>query len=286
MTTRERYLRNHERIKSRAIARILNKQKASFVAHLETQKKSFEKKAQQDEIEFIIEVWIATIASEIPDYLNHVLPGVMIEWAKEPIKRYREFLPSGYSLSFDIETSPASNYLRDLKDLMLSERNGSILKTTRDELRHILEQWVSEWLSYSEIASRIKGVDPFVFSATRAKTIAINEVGRAYWWANHQPGVDLSSQWYVLEKEWATSHDEKVRPEHAQNEAQWWISFESHFSWTGDDYAPSNVDFNCRCTSVHKIVAIKKGLMRWDVRGMATIDIKKLFQKVRSKNTL
>ncbi len=285
MNSRERYLKNHERIKARAIARIFTSQKKSFCAFLDTQKKNFQIK-QGEDIEFVVDVWIATIASEIPDYLNHVLPGVMIEGAREPIKRYRELLPSGYSLAFDIETSQASNYLRDMTDLMLSEKNGSILKTTKDELRHILEQGVAEWMSYSQIADQIRGVDPFVFSQTRAKVIAINEVGRAYWWANHQPGRDLVSEWYVLEKEWTTSHDEKVRPEHAQNEAQWWIPFESSFSWTGDQYAPSSTDFNCRCTSVHKVVAIKKWLMLWDVRWMAFTSIKSLFDRVRSKNSL
>lgn len=59
----------------------------------------------------------------------------MNQGAKNPIKRYKDLLPSNYSLSFDIETSPAEKYLRDLNDLMLSQRDGSILKTTRDRLR-------------------------------------------------------------------------------------------------------------------------------------------------------
>ncbi len=143
MTTRERYLRNHERIKARAIARILSKQKASFCDHLEMQKKSIQYK-QGEDIDFIVEVWIAVIASEIPDYLDHVLPGVMIEGARAPIKKYADLLPSGYSLAFDIDASPASNYLRDMRNLMLSERNGSILLTTKNELRTILSQGVQE----------------------------------------------------------------------------------------------------------------------------------------------
>lgn len=256
MTTRERYLRNHERIKARKLVSILSKQKESFCMHLESKKKSFSLK-QGEDIEYVVDVWIATIASEIPDYLNYVLPGVMIEGAKEPIKRYKKELPHGYSLAFDIDSSPASEYLASMSDLMLSTRNGSILLTTRDELRNILSQGVKEGLSYTEIASQIRGTDPFVFSKTRAKLIAVNEVGRAYGWANHEPWRILSAD-YIMEKEWNTSGDEKVRPEHAQNGSDGWIPFESTFSGTGDDYAPSTVDFNCRCTSVHRIVGKKE----------------------------
>lgn len=284
MTTRERYLRNHERIKARAIARILSKQKASFCDHLETQKKSLQYK-QWEDIEFIVEVWIATIASEIPDYLDHVLPGVMIEGAREPIKRYAELLPSWYSLAFDIDASPASNYLRDMRNLMLSEKNGSILLTTKKELITLLSNGVQEWLSYGEIAKQIRGTDPFVFSKTRAKLIAINEVWRAYGWANHEPWRELTKDGYVLVKRWATSRDEKVRDTHAQNARDGDIPFDNNFSGTGDEYAPSSHDVNCRCTSTHEIVGIQKWLMRWNVRWLSTLDIKKVFEKARSKKS-
>lgn len=285
MTTRERYLRNHERIKARAIARILSKQKASFCDHLETQKKSIQYK-QGEDIEFIVEVWLAIIASEIPDYLEHVLPWVMIEGARTPIKKYADLLPSGYSLAFDIDASPASNYIRDMRNLMLSERNGSILLTTKRELIDILSSGVQEWLSYGDIAKQIRGTDPFVFSKTRAKLIAINEVGRAYWWANHEPGRVLTKEGYVLVKRWATSRDEKVRDTHAQNARDGDIAFDKNFSGTGDEYAPSSHDVNCRCTSTHEIVGIQKWLMRWNVRGLSTLDIKKVFEKARSKKSL
>ena len=89
-------------------------------------------------------MWLAIIASEIPDYLDHVLPGVMIEGARAPIKKYADLLPSGYSLAFDIDASPASNYIRDMRNLMLSEKNGSILLTTKKELITLLSNGVQE----------------------------------------------------------------------------------------------------------------------------------------------
>lgn len=68
----------------------------------------------------------------------------MIEGARTPIKKYADLLPSGYSLAFDIDASPASNYIRDMRNLMLSERNGSILLTTKRELIDILSSGVQE----------------------------------------------------------------------------------------------------------------------------------------------
>lgn len=131
-------------------------------------------------------------------------------------------------------------------------------QTTRDELRSILSKWVAEGNSYGEIAKDIRSVDPFVFSKSRAKTIAVNEIGRAYGFANHEPGSELNRQGYVLKKIWATSEDDKVRPEHTQNEAEGFIDFEEAFSGTGDQYAPST-DINCRCTSTHQITWINDG---------------------------
>lgn len=57
-------------------------------------------------------------------------------------------------------------------------------------------------------------------------------------------------------KEWATSNDELVRPDHMENQEQGQIPLEDNFSGTGDEYAPSS-DFRCRCTSSTEIVGIK-----------------------------
>lgn len=83
-------------------------------------------------------------------------------------------------MAFDLPTSPASIYIRDLIDLNLSTRDGSTLKTTRDELRRIIADGLDDGKSYGQIAKEIREVDPFVFSKTRAKLISVNEIGRAY----------------------------------------------------------------------------------------------------------
>lgn len=95
MNKRERYLRNQERMKGRAIASILRKQKQDFVDFLEKKDKisSFYEK-KEPEIEATVDVFIATVVTQIPDYLSTSLPPIMKEGAREPISRYSELLPT------------------------------------------------------------------------------------------------------------------------------------------------------------------------------------------------
>jgi hypothetical protein len=139
----------------------------------------------------------------------------------------------------------------------LSQKQGSINKTTNDELRNIIASWIDEWYSYGQIAKQIRETDPFVFSKKRANLIAVQEVWQAYWFANFQPLKDMNEQyWFVFEKLWVTSHDPKVRKTHKENEAMGWIWIDELFI-TWDEYAPSK-DFRCRCYMKDRIVDLKK----------------------------
>ena len=142
-TNAERYINTHEKIKARAISAIFRKEKALFIEKLNTESKKFswEKKVSPDEF---IDPFLDEIAPDVPSYLLNVLPSIMNEGASEPIKRYKDLLPEDYTLAFDIETSPASKYLQELEDLMLSQNEGSILRTTRDELRVIMADGIDQ----------------------------------------------------------------------------------------------------------------------------------------------
>lgn len=283
MTKRERYIKNQEEIKTRAIYRIFQKQKKRLVEMLEKESKGFRLtvKGIDDDI---IDPFIDDTGEEIPEYLLEVLPKIMEEGAKEPIKRYKDLLPENYALVFNVDTEPATIYLANLYDLHLSQRQGSILRTTRDELRRIIGDGIREGLSYGEVAKQIIDEDPFVFSKSRAKMIAVNEIGRSYGWANHEPGKVLDDEGYVLEKSWQTSDDDKVRPTHTENENAGWIPFSDEFPGTGDEFGPSTNDINCRCTSTHKIVGIDDGKSIHRIeRGTPVQDIKKLFDFVKKR---
>lgn len=176
MTKRERYIKNQEAIKSKAIYKILQKHKGIFADMLEKEGKGYRlytEKAIEDDI---IDPFLDETMEDVPEYLLEVLPRIMEEGAKDPIKRYKDLLPENYALAFNVATEPATIYLQELQDLMLSQRQGSILKTTRDELRGIIKNGIAEGNSYGAIAKQIREVDPFVFSKARAKTIAVNEI--------------------------------------------------------------------------------------------------------------
>lgn len=266
-----KYLRNKRITTARAIYRMLKRWKSEFVVLLRKQEKKsafYEVKAD------FIDEFLKDIRPELPDFLKDELPTVMKKWAAPQIAKYKDVLPQGYSLAFDLPTSPASNHVRELVDLHLSVRDGSTLKTTRDELRRIVADGIDKWSSYSEIADQIEELDPFVFSASRAKLIAVNEVGRAYGFANFEPARVLSEN-YVMEKVWDTKWDALVREEHLQNEDDGWIPLDQPFSWTWDMFAPSE-DFNCRCTGSDRIVGIKT--------ADGIVEVKSLAEVIQRKN--
>jgi uncharacterized protein with gpF-like domain len=148
--------------------------------------------------------------------------------------------------------------MRDLKDLHLSQRDGSISKTLKEDLKKIIADGVQEGLSYSSIAKQIRETDPFIFSKSRAELIAVNEVGRAYGFGTHEPSrVLVEDEGYIMEKKWVSSNDDRVRKTHAENAQAGWIPFGSLFPGTGDEYAPSQKDIRCRCTSTSRIIGQK-----------------------------
>ncbi len=200
--------------------------KADFVALL---RKKDNKSAIWEKKEDFIDDFIGDIKKDLPDFLKDELPAVMKKGAAPKIAKYKKLLPEGYSLAFNLPTSPASKYVRDLVDLNLSTRTGSTLKTTRDELRRIVADGIDKGSSYSEIADQIEELDPFVFSASRAKLISVNEIGRAYGFADYEPARVLSEN-YVMEKAWDSSNDALVREEHLQNQNDGWIPMDQAFS--------------------------------------------------------
>ena len=85
MDKSERFLRNHERIKERAIFNLLSEQKKSFVELLERQENksaAFRELwhiLQQKSFEDDLDAWIKQVAPMIPNYLKKVLPNIMRE---------------------------------------------------------------------------------------------------------------------------------------------------------------------------------------------------------------
>lgn len=167
-----RYLRGQELIKTREMSRMFKRQKEQFATLLE----SFDKKSIHNELQAFID----QVNAEDVEYLLSVMPAVMKQGAKPEILKYKDQLPKGYALGFDLPTEPASIYLRNLEKLHLSDRDGSISKTTNDEIRNIIADGIDQGQSYSQVAKTVRETDTFVFSKTRANLIAVQEIGQAY----------------------------------------------------------------------------------------------------------
>ena len=241
------YITSQETLKTRDIYRILQKQKKSLVALLESLGSKSVKEPN------VTSQWETQTTPMIAEYLYTALPVVMVQASLPTIHQYKEQLPKGYKIGFDLPTDPAKKYLDNLKRLHLSNYKGSISATTNDEVKNIIAQWVGDGLSYGEIAKQIREIDPFIFSKARANLIAITEVGRAYGFAHYIPTQTMTEMWFVLEKQWITSHDARVRPTHQANESLDWIPLAQNFP-NGDEYAPSVIDIRCRCHHVTRII--------------------------------
>jgi hypothetical protein len=172
----KKYLRNQEKLKTRDLYRIFKRQKNELANLLESSNKSFQTKTTHDELQSYLD----SINQEDVEYLLTVLPRIMTQGAKPEIAKYKDLLPEGYTLSFKLPTDPASIYLRELEKLHLSEKDGSISKTTNDEVRKLIADGLDAGMSNNAIAKQIREVDPFVFSKSRAELISVQELGQAY----------------------------------------------------------------------------------------------------------
>lgn len=243
------YIRRQEKQKTRDLARLLRIQGLAVANALET----LDTKAFSWEKKGIVENALQLVLPIIPEYLLEVLPSIIKRGAKPTIDKYSKLLPEDYNITFNLPTSPASDYLRRNHELHLSDRQGSISKGTKDMVSALIASGIDEGKSYGEIANDIREGVAYPFSRARAKLIAVNEVWRAYGFGNMEPNKELAREWYVLVKKWNTSHDAKVRQSHIENWKQGWIPLEDNFL-NGDEYAPSVRDINCRCTMESRII--------------------------------
>jgi SPP1 gp7 family putative phage head morphogenesis protein len=120
--------------------------------------------------------------------------------------------------------------------------------TTSELVKSVIGRGLDEGQSYTQIAKGIRS--EFVdMSRARAQRIAVFETGKAYEAGNHEFALSLEDDGITMEEHWMTSHDEKVRPEHAANEAEGWVPMGHVFS-SGDTEPPT--DPGCRCYMIYR----------------------------------
>ncbi len=146
-------------------------------------------------------------------------------------------------LSFDLENPRAVAYAR----AHAAELIKGINETTREGLRRIIVAGLDEGASYGQIGKTISSLFDG-FSAKRAQTIAVYEVGEAYEQGNLDVADELRGSGVEMEKSWLTVKDSKVEtPICGANEAQGWIPLAQPFQ-SGHDRATGHLA--CRCTTL------------------------------------
>jgi hypothetical protein len=136
--------------------------------------------------------------------------------------------------AFDLEHPAAVDYLRRRG----AERVTAISDTTRTRLRTLLTQAASDGWGYDRTGREIRRLYRD-FSVTRARNIAVFELGSAYEAGNMLVARDLQDGGVPMEKSWLTVGDHKVRPDHRANQAQGWIPLDSSFQ-DGSDRPPAD----------------------------------------------
>lgn len=245
-----KYLDNQFVMFQRGIFRIFKSQLKEVIELLESMdQKWYETKGFMQRLENLLN----SFREQVPKYITDNLPKVIKRGFEETYKKYKKKLSWDYKLSFDLPTDSAVKYLSTNYALLLSDK--WLLKLTKEDLTRIIGDGISAGKSYGQIAKEIEEDIPFAFSKSRAKLIAVNEVWRAYWFGYFEPVKEMKKEWFDMEKQWITSHDSKVRPDHKANESEWWISIDKKWKATGDEYAPSHNDINCRCYMTTRIVS-------------------------------
>lgn len=179
---------------------------------------------------------------------------VMMKGARTAIGTYKL---GSIGISFNLANINAVRYMETLTGLHLSDRQGSISKTTKDRITDTISRGVTEGLSYNQMAREIEAFgEAGVFSRARASMIATNEIGKAYEFGNFVPVNDYQQRTgKQVKKYWRTQGDDKVTPECAANEdanGGHGLLLEEAFP-SGDKTAPRSSNPRCRCSTQYDI---------------------------------
>lgn len=137
-----------------------------------------------------------------------------------------------------------------------SARVTGITETTRAQLRTLLTRATAEGWSYGRTASAIRGQfegfagrRPQKHIRSRARLIAVQEVGDAYEAGSRLHADVLAEGGMAIEKSYLTVGDDRVSAACRGNQAAGWINLDAAFSG-GVQRPPQHVA--CRCTALYR----------------------------------
>src|SRR5258706_7911150 len=162
------------------------------------------------------------------------LDDQMIALIQEFVERGLTYGAQALIAQFDVDTvfslaNPrAVAYTENYATTMVKGLN----ETSKATLRDVLARGVDNGWSYDRVARAMRDVFN-TFSSTRAKLIAVTEMGNAYQEGNLIVARDLADSGLTIEKHWLTVGDDRVDPDCSANAKEKWIPVDNAFSSGG-----------------------------------------------------
>lgn len=228
---------------------VVNIEKLSF---FDTDEKYLylDSKTARDEIDVLMEGF-----PEEEEIAEAMRASAKTAWEQGGKLAYKDFNMGKYGIDFSLVNDDAVRYLDRLFDLNLSQRKGSIARTTRQRIINLLQEAAEGGQSYQETARKIRNQGKEgVFSQARGELIATRELGQAYGRGNKSK-IDefIKESGVIMQKEWITTEDAQVTPECRENQEMGWIDFDAHFA-SSDESAPRDDHPRCRCDTGYRTV--------------------------------
>ena len=184
------------------------------------------------------------VRQEAVDALAAVLLEAMVLGAGNLMAGLGLPVDDQFGISFSVNNPAAVDWARR----HAAELVTKIDETTRSLLNTIITNAVASGWSYDRLAAAIADLYE-KFGEERSRRIAVYELGAAYEQGNLWQARQLAAEGLQMEKGWLTVGDDRVRPQHRDNQAQGWIPIEDTFS-SGSLIPPS--DPGCRCSTLYR----------------------------------
>ena len=229
------------------LAKLFAVQGVAFLKHFDTFKNRFTESVTSDELGNAFDLSTA----------NDQMQAVIQEFVEKGLTYGANDIIGQFDAEkvFSLDNPRAVAYTKDYAANTVTGIN----ETSKATLRRVLERGVDNGWSYDRVVHNIK--ETFnTFSTSRARLIAVTEMGNAYQEGNMIVARDLQSAGLTMEKRWLTVGDDAVDPDCNANADEGWIPVDQTFS-SGADRPLAHP--RCRCVlqfqRVTTIVEHKKG---------------------------
>jgi hypothetical protein len=235
------------------IAAFFKRQKGAVLSEMDKYQFLFSesyRKLSESNIDFTGQNWDRVwdgIAQDTEGELQHIIAAASADGLAAGADQLRRVMFDPKT-TFNLANPRAVRWFQDNGGSV--DKIRGIQQTTGDQIKAVITNAIDKGWSYDQTAKEIsRKFDGF--SKKRGKTIAVYETSTAYEQGNKLFAQSLIDDGVMMQESWVTSHDSKVRPEHAANEAEGWVPI-GHIYSSGDIDCPT--DPGCRCFKIYQEV--------------------------------